>query len=253
MNILLSSLAFRSARDPSIARLGELGFMGLEGVLTKIAPWRESTKQLVCDYVGWLSESGLCMPSLQAIFHDSGIADFSHESECIEHLEKVVGLASAIGSRVLVLGAPRMRTHGSLRGLSSVAREVDPLLRENGMVLCIEPNCAMYGAGYLRTPSEIVDFILLNELTHVRTMIDTFNLEYEGLECSDEFRKNEPKFAHAHFSGENLKPLLFSDSHRALVQNLTCFYGFLTYELGECEEPLVEAKSFCRFIRSSTG
>ena len=247
--ILFSQLAFAEARDARIGGMRGLGFFGMECCLQRIAPWDSIRQSDVSDYRAWLSDMGLEAPAVQSVFYGSGVSDFSDVHGCSEHLRRVVSLSSNLGSRILVLGCPKMRVQGSEQSLAATLKSVDPVLGDHGMTLCIEPNCRSYGGSYFFGLVDIVEFISRNRLANVRTMIDTHNLESEGFSPSLEYFRHFGMVCHVHISAFGLSPVRWESGHADLAQACRgdCF---LTYELGACEDPQSRLEEFSRHIKS---
>ena len=232
MNLSVSSLAWQQHDlESSLETLKKLGVRHIEGVLTKIAKWENLNKTIVSNFCDDIASWSITMPSIQSIFHESGVVTFADEIGVAKHLKKVCGLAHVAKSNILVLGSPGLRKPDTRHCLANSLSFVSSDLARLGINICIEPNSRAYGGDYYHDLGEICEFVRSCGIAGVGAMLDTHNLELEGHEPLDEYLEYMDCIKHVHISAPNLAPISDFSRYKMLAEELRCSYdGLVTYE-----------------------
>jgi len=185
MKIAMSNIALPV--DTALAAWPVLAMAGLNGVevaLTRIAPWEQLNAEAVISYRRALEDSGLIVPSLQAILFgvpDAHLLQSERQFEILEsHLGRVARLGQLLGARVAVFGAPKQRQKGDLPtdtaldlGIARFGRLADVMSREGDMTTALEPAPTGYGRDFLTTASEVLTMVDAVAHPNLKINLDT--------------------------------------------------------------------------------
>jgi sugar phosphate isomerase/epimerase len=215
MKLGISQLAFNSQTEffDTISYLKQNKILNIEVVIPKILDWDSSNIDVLQKYIKDLQNVGLICSSTQSITFNKPLTSFNSK-EFFDHLKRVSELCKIMEINTLVLGAPKLRTVFDQEYLSYNFKILDSILRDNNQILCIEPNCNIYGGSFFITLHEIVNFIKINNFTHIKTMIDTHNIIQENQNLTQEYIKYKEYIHHVHISEIGLD--LFKPSHTHL-------------------------------------
>lgn len=163
MRVAVSSLAWDPSQDDDArATLVRRDITGLE--VAPLAYWPEAphvAPRLLADFRDRAADTGVTIIALQGILFgkpELQLFGTSEQQAALEdHLAGMAKLASALGARVLVLGAPKNRLRGALSEADAIAAATPLLTRvatvaaDNGVALCVEPNPPRYGGDFATT------------------------------------------------------------------------------------------------------
>jgi sugar phosphate isomerase/epimerase len=247
MNLSVSNLAWdHKDINNVLGILQKNGITKIEGVLSKINKWDLISQIELEDFKNSLDSFGVDMGSIQSIFYGVEVDSLNNKSEIINHINKLIEFSKILGYKVLVFGSPNLRNGFNNESVVDVLNEVDKLLSENDIVMCIEPNSKIYNGEYFHTITEIVDFLSSNNFTNIKTMVDTHNLILEGEEPIEMVGKYYDYIHHIHISENKLSPLSNLDFHKKFSEKLKSlnYENIITYELLPCDNLEEQIKIF---------
>jgi len=249
MNLALSNFAWDAQEsEETFNTLKKIGITSIEGVLSKLNSWEELSNDKITEYKSLLDSQGISILSLQSLFYGVKCDSILDEDIFINHFSKLIEYSKLLSVKVLVFGSPSLRKKSTGWDvlLSSIFKKLDTLLDGTGIQISIEPNSKIYGGEYFFTVPEIVDFITLNQLKNIKTMIDTHNIILEDSDPIKELEYNYEYINHIHISEKKLGPinnpnfhLKFSNQIKELGYNKT-----ITYEVMKCENIMDSVKNF---------
>lgn len=223
MNLSISLLAFKDLTTfiDNIPLLTTLNISNVEGVYSKLE-----------EYSNVIEENGFNLKSTQSLLYNSGVEDFL-SPEFVPYLKKTIQVYKRYGIDTLVLGSPKQRKSYDIDKLIQIFKELDLICQQEGILLCIEPNCKEYGGNYFFNLDEIVGFIKLGKFSNIKTMIDTHNLLNENVSPSVSLKKYSEYVSHIHISEPQLKPIQDSKEHVLLSKTIKelNYQGIVNYEL----------------------
>lgn len=184
MRLAVSNIAWPADDDAAaFSRLAALGVAGIEVAPTRIAPWAELTPPVLAGYRRRLADHGLVVSSLQAILYGCDdlrlLADAASFAALCEHIERVAGIAAALGALVMVFGAPRNRRRGDrtaaeARSLGSERlRRLGEIAGAAGVAIGIEPVPPFYGGDFLTDWRDVLAMVRLVDHPGIRVHLDT--------------------------------------------------------------------------------
>jgi sugar phosphate isomerase/epimerase len=249
MNLALSNFAWDTQEsEETFNTLKKIGIASIEGVLSKLNPWEELSDTKIVEYKTLLNSHGISILSLQSLFYGVKCDSILDEDIFINHFSKLIEYSKLLSVKVLVFGSPSLRKKSTGWDvlLPAIFKKLDTLLDGTGIQISIEPNSKIYGGEYFFTVPEIVDFITLNQLKNIKTMIDTHNIILEDSDPLKELEDNYEYINHIHISEKKLTPiknanfhLKFSNQIKELGYNNT-----ITYEVMKCENIMDSVKNF---------
>jgi sugar phosphate isomerase/epimerase len=187
--------------------------------------------------------------AIQGVFYQSGITLFS-DSRCYDYLCGVVDYCLENEVKIVTLGSPAMRT-GSKNDMLELLKSIDSYINKRDCIICIEPNARKYGGEYYYSLDEIVYDI--KDLNNIKTMIDTGNLEAEGFDPIEEFKKYSDFIYHCHVSTTTLGPLAPGQTNIKNVEEIKRI-GYnknITYEYTNSNNIEEEMKYFLNLIEKA--
>jgi sugar phosphate isomerase/epimerase len=217
-----------------------IGFQNLEIIYSKF----DNIEQIL-KFKNSIFSHDIKIISAQSILFNSGIIDFT-DSNIVEKIYEVIQKCNITETKILVLGSPSCRKLFDLYKLKKNFQKLDKVLIKYNKILCIEPNCELYGGKYFFTIDEIVNFIIDCKLENVKTMIDTHNVLYQNLDIINTFLTYTNYIHHIHVSENNLTPFIKSDKHilfsKCLIENN--YSKWITYETKCYTNIITTAKNF---------
>ena len=224
IRLSISNIAWASEKDETIySFMKELGFTGLEIAPTRLFPEspydkcseaRDFTRDLKTRF-------GFSVPSMQSIWYGKTEMIFGDESERCELLsytEKAILFAKAIGCGNLVFGCPKNRIMPEGKD-SSVAieffRRLGELAKDNGTVIAMEPNPAIYGTNYINTTKSAIELISEVDSEGFKLNLDMGTV-IENSEDLSMFYDMPEIINHVHISEPYLEPLEKREIHKVL-------------------------------------
>ncbi len=219
INLCISNIAWASEDEPLAAEiLAESGLTRVEVAPTKIwdEPLRAADDDLERCREFW-SERGISIVALQALLFgrpDLTIFESAEtRADTLEYLRGIARLGSRLGARVLVFGSPKNRQVSG-----RPAQEVDDIAvsffraagesaREEGVVLCIEPNPREYGCDFVTTSAEGLELVRKVDNAGFGLHLDAAAMTLSGESLEPALTNAAGAFCHFHASEPNLGPL----------------------------------------------
>lgn len=264
MRLSVSNLAWPSALDAvAFERLAGMGVNGLEVAPTRLAGWEELTQAHLVAYRDRAAGAGLVVSSLQAILfgrpdlHLLGDAD-SFAGLC-GHMRRVTDIATMLGARRLVFGAPRNRLRGEMPAQAAweLGRERFAILggitAAGGVVIGIEPVPGFYGADFLTSWADVLGMVEAVASPGVRVHLDTGCVLLGGGEIGEAITAARPLLAHFHAAQPQLAGFAeptanHAEAARALREG--GYDGWVAIEMREqAEDPIGAIETAVRFVR----
>ena len=238
MKLGISQLAFNTDEDfeSFISILKENSILNIEIVFPKIISWKNVDLIYLKKYINKLHKLGFNTLSTQSITYNTPLKSFCDES-FIEHISQISDLCKITNTKIMVLGAPKLRDIYNESILINNFSKIDFYLKKNNQILCIEPNNSWHGGKFFLYLDEIVSFIKKGNFTNIKTMIDTHNIIKENKNPADEFIKYQEYISHVHVSEDNLDSFKVSNLHIELKNCLEKenYENLIVYETKICE------------------
>jgi len=250
-----SNLAWSPDQEAVALRLlGQAGVTGVEIAPTRIWPGLiDASVSAARAEAARLADLGFAVPAVQALlfgepkarmFDQAGVPAFR------ERLIRIASLASALGAKVAVLGAPASRDPGALEFDRAVEQAV-PLLRglarvfeDQGVVLCIEPVPQTYGCRFINTALQAFELVRAVDHPGCGLHLDAAALHLSGETLMQVWPQVGACLRHFHLSEPALggfrTPLA---PHAANLQWLSdhAYSGYVSIEMLDSGDPLDEA------------
>jgi len=173
MKLSFSSLAWEPSQDALVrATLLRRGVGGIEVAPLKYWPDApDIPSATLASFRHKWTQAGISIVALQGILF--GLPELQlfgtpeQQASLERHLVGMCMVASTLGARVVVFGAPKNRIRGELSEQEAMERAAPLLHRvageahDLGVMLCLEPNPKMYGADFIRTTDEAMRLVEL--------------------------------------------------------------------------------------------
>lgn len=246
LKLAVSNIAWPPRLDAQVA--GVLRESSVRAV--EIAPTRRwadpaaASADAVSAYRGFWSEHGLTIVSLQALlFGRDDLLIFktaSSREATAAYLERVMGLAGALGASRLVFGSPKNRRRDQLdpRDADRIAieffRRLGRAAVANGVTLCIEPNPVEYGCDFLTNAIDCIAFLERVNSEGIALHLDSGAMTLTGEDPRDIVPAADRWLRHFHIS-EPFLQMIGSGlvDHAAFADALASagFAGWLSIEM----------------------
>ena len=254
MNLALSNFAWDTQEsEETFDTLKKIGVTSIEGVLSKLNSWEELSNNDIIEYKSLLDSQGISISSLQSLFYGVKCDSILDEDIFTNHFSKLIEYSKLLSVKVLVFGSPSLRKKSTGWGklLPSIFKKLDTLLDGTGIQISIEPNSKIYGGEYFFTVPEIIDFITLNGLKNIKTMIDTHNIILEDSDPIKEFENNYEYINHIHISEKNLSPIINSNFHLKFSNRIKelGYNKTVTYEVMKCKNIMDSVENFYKIYK----
>jgi sugar phosphate isomerase/epimerase len=239
MHTGISHLAFNSIRQDQLFALFDLGLSNFEIVLSKVSI------SDFADSIALIKKAGFSIESAQSILFGSGVSDLTDQL-FVDYIKKVIPIYESLGVKTLVLGSPSQRVTPNFDKLADSFFQLDQILSNIGITICIEPNSRKYGGNYFFNVQSISNFIDEGNFSNIKTMIDSHNLILEGLDPSTELIKYSSLIHHIHVSEIELAGFVESTVHSNLSRTLSDikYSGLITYEVLNSKNLIHEVSAF---------
>lgn len=255
MKLVFSSIFWQRIQAEQIAvTLKQSGVFGIEASPALFGKPFSDVSLKECKEVKIFWESrGLPIVSMQSLLY--GYSEFqlfgtkTEQKALLQYLCKVCQIANALGATKLVFGSPKNRIKGALSyddALNEAAAfffTAAKNAKNEGCILCIEPNAPAYGCDFITTHLEAAQLVQMVIhpcfKLHMDTGVMQMNQEspFDTVKCLDEIGCMP---AHLHCSEPFLKPVFDIDNrfHKNLAQCLTeaGYTGFVSIEMKPTSE-----------------
>ena len=209
MKIAVSNIAWPAELDDTAyALLRMAGVRGLEVAPTRAWPeWQGITPSSLAEYRQRVEDAGLRISSLQSIlFQKPELQMFGASGEFAEHLQYCADLATALGAKCIVLGAPKNRLRGNVTESDAMQRAVDILFpiaeycTQQGIALCLEANPVQYCCDFVTHGSQAASLVRSVGSPGLRLHLDTACALMAGDDIAALVREHADILAHFHAS-----------------------------------------------------
>jgi D-psicose/D-tagatose/L-ribulose 3-epimerase len=258
----ISNLSWgKTSLDEVIPRLSIAGLQGIEIAPTAIWPDLEilSDHEIV-EFKRHLKSHGLVVSGIQSLLYghpELQLFDYSCWKDLQRHLEKVIRIGGLLEASVAVFGSPKNRIKGNLNVseanelASTFLRKLNPCLKENNIVLTLEPNAPDYGADYLTNYEEVTYLSKKINSSNIKPQIDTGCLWMVDSIPEEAYVSLKPH--HIHLSTPNLEEVPGTYHFDKLLQltQSSNYEGWLVIEmLGKGSNPLFQVMNSIRWLTS---
>jgi len=246
----VSNIAWPAENDSeALALVAELGFEGLELAPAKVFgdPFKIGSADLRA-YRNRVTGYGLEISALQGILFGSQDAHLfkSDASRRIMslHLARIAELASELGARACVFGAPTLRDPGDLPIAAAHQIAIDffakiaDIYSGHGVALCLEANPPLYNCRFITRTAEALALVETVDRPGLALQLDTgtifLNGEDPGLIVSAALR-----IGHFHVSEPSLVPIgTAAVDHAPLAAALkaSAYTGWISVEMKSVAE-----------------
>lgn len=219
MRLAISNIAWDTAEDEAIATL--LHRFGVDAI--DVAPgkyFQEPARATEADMVrvkNWWSDRGIEITGMQALlFGTTGLNVFGPaavQDAMLQHLAAVCRIGAGLGATRLVFGSPKNRDRAGLRDQQAMAvavpffQRLGDIAQSCGVVICLEPNPACYGANFMTTSAETAQLVAQTAHPAIRMQIDTGALTINGEDPARVLQDCASLIGHVHASEPDLLPL----------------------------------------------
>ncbi len=165
----------------------------------------------------WWADQGIEITGMQSLlFGTVGLNIFGSEdvqSSLLEHLAAICSIGSGLGATRLVFGSPKNRDRTGLSDEEALTcavpffRQLGDIAGEHGVIVCLEPNPACYGANFMTTSSETAHVVSVVDHPSIRMQFDTGALTINDESVESVLKDYTHLIGHVHASEPNLVPL----------------------------------------------
>lgn len=219
MRLSISNIAWDIAEDGAVAAL--LRQRKVDAI--DIAPGKyfpepsRATEAQIHAVRQWWAEQEIEITGLQALlFGTRGFNVFGPavtQDAMLAHLEAVCRIGGGLGATHLVFGSPKNRdrsgvSDGEVMDLACAffSRLGDAAAR-HGVVVCLEPNPAAYGANFMTTSAETASVVRAVGHAAIRMQFDVGAITMNGEDAAEVVQRCGDLIAHVHASEPGLKTL----------------------------------------------
>lgn len=247
MKLAVSNIAWTNEEEPEVAKLlKKLKVTHVEVAPTKL--WHDPTSvdhQEFKDYAAMWKSYGIKIVALQSmLFNRPDLKLFESEAntaQTLEYLQKYIGVAKALGAKVMVFGSPKNRQRGELSFKDATKKakhffgEISKVAKQYDVAFCIEPNAADYACDFITNAKEGLEFIRdhANDPVKLHLDIACMTLAKDKLTASIEAAKDH--LQHFHISSPFLdavkdRPDVKHREAAAALKNIG-YKGFVSIEM----------------------
>lgn len=226
----VSNIAWNRHDDPAVFQLlSKYGVNGIEIAPSKVWSDLESvTAEKAKEYRSLLADHGFTIPAFQAILYGCPILQIfepeTHEA-FLMRIRLIAKLASYLGAKVLVFGAPKNRRRNGLEYNDAFSRACEffrkagALVAEYGCVLGIEANPVEYQCDFLTCTSDAERFVMAVDSPGVVLHIDSGATAMTHEHIEEVLTTRQIAFQHYHIS----EPMLDNSETSRRVDHLSAF------------------------------
>ena len=161
-------------------------------------------------------DRGFSIIGMQSLLYGTkGLNLFSEsavQTLMLEHLRHVCRIGAELGAIKLVFGSPKNRDRTGLSEEQTLEIAYDffyqlgEIAKQQGVIICLEPNPECYGANFLTTTLETYSFVRQLNHSNIQMQLDTGSMfiNKEPFSLLDQIRDF---IGHIHISEPNLQPI----------------------------------------------
>lgn len=169
------------------------------------------------------ADKGIEITGMQSLlFGTQGLNVFGSlevQETLLEHLRAVCNIAGKLGATRLVFGSPKNRDRSHLSNdqthkiAVSFFRALGNIAQENGVIICLEPNPACYGANFMIDGVETFDVVKAIKHPAIKMQLDTGAITINNEEIEDLLKLAYSVIGHIHISDPQLAVVGDSDAN----------------------------------------
>ena len=219
MRLAISNIAWDVSEDEDVAAL--LGRHQVDAI--DIAPGkyfpkpREASAGDILRVRQWWMERGIEITGMQALLF--GTVDLNvfgsevSQGAMLEHLGAVCRVGGILGATRLVFGSPKNRDRSGLSDEQTLSLAVSFFRRlgdraaAEGVMVCLEPNPACYGANFMLTCEETAGVVEAVAHPAIRMQLDAGAITINGERVDEVLDRHAGLIGHVHASEPDLAPL----------------------------------------------
>lgn len=217
MRISISNIAWNLEDEPAIARL--LRDNGVDRV--DVAPGKYFPDPFAAtdaDIVGirqmW-ARRGFAIEGMQSLlFGTSGLNLFSDgDDRMLDRLDAICRIGGKLGARSLTFGSPRNRDRTGLSDADSLViatrffRRLGDRAQAAGVIVCLEPNPAIYHCNFMITTAEAADMVRRVDHPAIALQLDIGAIALNGEDPAATIASVASLIGHVHASEPELATL----------------------------------------------
>lgn len=233
MRIAISNIAWDISEDIDVSKL--LAKFGIDAI--DVAPGKyfcdpgAAKDDEIITVRRWWADKGIEITGMQALlFGTNGLnvfGDTNSKRMMLDHLRAICRIGSCLGAKKLVFGSPKNRDriglsdNQALDQAISFFRQLGDIARENGVLVCLEPNPTCYGANFMTTSAETA--LVVTAVAHgsIKMQFDTGALNINEENPDFVLNKYASLIGHIHASEPDLMPLGDRETdHREIHKSL---------------------------------
>lgn len=219
MRLAISNIAWEVGDDAAIAALLQTAAVdAIDVAPTKyFAEPEQATASAIAAVRQWWDGQGIAITGMQSLLYGSSglnvFGDAASQAALLRRLEAVCRIGAGLGATRLVFGSPRNRDRSGLDDATAHAVAVDFFQRAGdlaaaaGVLLCLEPNPARYGANFMLDSVTTASVVAAVGHGAVRMQLDTGALAINGEDPAAVLAAFAPLVGHVHASEPDLVPL----------------------------------------------
>jgi len=230
MRLAISNIAWDVVEDDAIAQLlGRYAVDAIDVAPSKYFPDPAQASDLqIAGVRQYWADQGIEITGMQSLlFGTTGLNVFGSsavQAEMLSHLSAICRIGAVLGATRLVFGSPKNRDRSGLddQQVQDIAtpffRQLGDIAQAHGVLICLEPNPARYGANFMITSAQTA--VVVRDVAHpaIRMQLDTGALTVNGEDVEQVLASSATLIGHVHASEPDLLPLGDgSTPHRAMA------------------------------------
>lgn len=231
--IAISNLVWRKSEDEKVFNImRDLNVLNME-----ISPFRdastlpEAKEQFYNETSKLLNQYGIRVAAFQALmFRYPEVSIFegaTARNKILKHLRGVLEFLNQIGATVAVFGSPKNKIRGTLphNKAMGIAKDFFMQIAEQArlynVIFCIEPTPVAYGADFICSTQEAIDFVKTISHDFLKINLDIGSLILNGEDVEKMINENINYVGHVHVSEPYLKAInLNRPFHKSIAKSL---------------------------------
>lgn len=252
--IAVSNLAWRESEDEKVFDImRNLNVLNLE-----ISPFRDAStlpeaKKQFHNETSLLNQYGIRVVAFQALMFRypeiSIFEDTTARNKILKHLRGVLEFLNQIGSTVAVFGSPKNKIRGALPHNKAIGIAKDFFIqiaeqaKISNVIFCIEPTPVAYGADFICSTQEAIDFVKKINHDFLKINLDIGSLILNREDVEKMIKENINYVGHVHVSEPYLKTINLNRTfHKSIAKTLndSKYNGFVSIEMRPSDKQNIE-------------
>lgn len=219
MRLAVSGIAWDIAEDDAVAKLlNRYGVDAIDVVPGKYFPdpANASSAEIASLKRRW-ADRGIEITGMQALlFGTTGLNVFGSsevQDAMLQRLSAVCRIGGGLGACRVVFGSPKNRDRNGLNDEQATEiavpffRRLGDIAQSHGVMICLEPNPACYGANFMTNSSDTAAIVRQAAHPGIRMQLDAGSLVINGEDSATVLQTNAELVGHVHASEPELVPL----------------------------------------------